>query len=230
MPEPFIVTIRPGVAFAPAAAASWRRMEKAVGRLIDVNSSYRNYAQQLAAYNAYQAYVNGTGPWAPYALHPDRSMHCKGLAVDTDDQSIVKAMPSHGWRQTALGIGEPWHFDYFATLDKHQGEPADGGSVPLPTPEPEPVPEPESEEDDMRIVFGHRDGGTPEEWMIVHPDLRGPDDKQLGYIVTQDPNRARAWGRMYKGGQGDYDFNVPRDQYIQIQEAARQVAVSMTKG
>lgn len=133
MTAPTIVTIRPGVAFEPAAAASWRRMEKAAGRLIDVNSSYRNYDQQLRAYNAYRAYLNGTGPWAPFALHPDKSMHCKGLAVDTDDQSLLKAMPSHGWRQTALAIGEPWHFDYFSSNDQHKGEGAGGGAVPLPT-------------------------------------------------------------------------------------------------
>lgn len=133
MTAPTIVTIRPGVAFEPAAAASWRRMEATAGRLIDVNSSYRNYSEQLAAYNAYQAYVNGTGPWAPFALHPDKSMHCRGLAVDTDDQSLIKAMPSHGWRQTALAIGEPWHFDYLRSQDQHQGQGAGGGAVPIPT-------------------------------------------------------------------------------------------------
>ena len=134
MSAPFIVTIRPGVAFEPGAAASWRRMEKAAGRLIDVNSSYRNYQEQLAAYNAYRSYAAGTGPWAPFALHPDRSMHCKGLAVDTDDQSLVKSLPSHGWRQTALNIGEPWHFDYLAVNDQHKGEAAGGGDIPLPLP------------------------------------------------------------------------------------------------
>lgn len=134
MSAPVIVTIRPGVAFEPGAAASWRRLEAAAGRLIDVNSSYRNYSEQLAAYNAYQAYAAGTGPWAPFALHPDKSMHCRGLAVDTDDQTLMKGLPDHGWRQTALAIGEPWHFDYLATLDQHQGEPAGGGAVPLPLP------------------------------------------------------------------------------------------------
>lgn len=123
MAAPVIVTIRPGVAFEPSAAASWRRMEAKAGRLIDVNSSYRDYNLQMKLYLDYQRYLAG-GPWAPYALHPDSSMHCKGLAADTDDQKLLKSMPDHGWRQTALAINEPWHFDYFKKYDKHIGEPA----------------------------------------------------------------------------------------------------------
>ena len=151
MSAPVIVTIRPGVAFEPAAAMSWRRMEARLGRRIDVNSSYRDYSAQMIAYNAYRAYVAGIGPWAPYALHPDKSMHCKGLAVDTDDQAVLKGFASHGWRQTALQIGEPWHFDYFRSMDDHQGEPAGGGSIPLPIPEPDP--EPTTPEDDEMILI-----------------------------------------------------------------------------
>jgi hypothetical protein len=215
MSAPFIVTIRPGVAFEPAAAASWRRMEKAAGRPIDVNSSYRDWNQQYILWWNYTHHI----PGSPFALHPDKSMHCKGLAVDSDDQALLRALVRHGWRQTALGIDEPWHFDYFRSLDERAHEPAGG----LPKPLPIPTPEPEEEEDDiMRIVFGHRKEGS-DEWIIVHPTLDGGDGKQLGYLITTDPERAKAWGRMYKKGSTDYDFDVIRADYIQIQDAARQV-------
>lgn len=218
MSAPVIVTIRPGVSFEPAAALSWQRMEKAAGRPIDVNSSYRDWQAQ------YQLWWNHTHnvPGAPFALHPDRSMHCKGLAADSDDQQLLRGLSDHGWRQTALQIGEPWHFDYFRTLDDHANTPAGGNPVPLPIP---PAPIQEEEEDDMRMIFGHRKEGS-DEWMIVHPTLTGPDAKQLGYLVTTDPERAKAWGRMYKKGSNDYDFDVTRTDYIAIQDAARAVAVA----
>lgn len=139
MSAPPIVTIRPGVEFEPAAAASWQRMERAAGRAIDVNSSYRDYDEQMDAYNAYLAYLNG-GPWAPYALHPDQSVHCQGRAVDSDDQSLLKSLATHGWRQTALAVGEPWHFEYFSSNDQHIGEPADTG---------DPIPFPGEEQEEM---------------------------------------------------------------------------------
>lgn len=132
MPAPSsLVTLRPGVTFAADAAASFARVEARVGRRIDVNSSYRDWGAQ---YKLWRNHVMGV-PGAPLALHPDKSMHCKGLAVDTDDQAIMRAAGEYGWRQTALGVNEPWHFDYFRNLDKHYGEPADSGAAPLPTDE-----------------------------------------------------------------------------------------------
>lgn len=136
-----LVTIRAGLTLQAPAAASWRRVEAKLGRL-DVNSSYRDYNTQLRAYQAYHAYQAGRGPWAPYAIHPDLSWHCKGLAVDSDDaQRYRTTLAEYGWTQTATAVGEWWHLDYLASRDKHVGEVAGGGSKPLPIPpKPDPTP------------------------------------------------------------------------------------------
>lgn len=149
MAAPTIVTIRPGVAFTPEAAASWRRMETQVGRPIDCNSSYRDWDQQYRMWQAWEAWVTGKGPKPPHgrAIHPDRSMHCKGLAADTDDVALLLSLADHGWRRTAND--EPWHFEYWQTFDRHYGQPAGGDPKPFPDPAA-----PEEEEDDMAKTTG----------------------------------------------------------------------------
>lgn len=95
----------------------------------------------------------------------------------------------------------------------------------------------EQEDDEMRMLFGHRNESN-DEWMIVHPDLDAGDGKQIGYLVTTDLNTAKAWARMYKNGWatklidvgGRYDFDVSRADYIIIQEQARVVAKAMVTG
>src|SRR3546814_9445527 len=84
---PVIEAVRPGVQLAPAAAASFRRLEARLGRPADVNRTYADYNTQMRMYLAWQAYVTGNGPHPGHsrALHPDQSMHCRGLAWDTDD-------------------------------------------------------------------------------------------------------------------------------------------------
>lgn len=137
---PIIVTIRPGVSFVPGAAASWLRMEEDAGRPIDCNSSYRDWNTQLNMWAAWEAYVHGRGPRPPHgrAIHPDKSMHCRGIAADTDDWALLLRLSSHGWRRTATD--EPWHFEYQYWNDEHRNRPAGGGSKPLPIPEPAPTP------------------------------------------------------------------------------------------
>lgn len=126
---PVIVTIRPGVAFAPPAAASWTRMEADAGRRIDCNSSYREWDKQLAMWAAWNAYVGGSGPRPPHgrAIHPEKSMHCQGLAADTDDVTLLLRLSDHGWRRTAPD--EAWHFEYQAWHDQHKNRPATGGDA-----------------------------------------------------------------------------------------------------
>lgn len=143
-----LVTVRPGVTLEAAAAASFHRVEKRARRRIDVNSSYRDWDEQMRLYLAYQRHLAG-GPWAPLALHPDRSMHCKGLAIDSDDHTLMRAAGDYGWRSTVET--EPWHFDYFRNLDKHFGEPTGDESRPFPTPTPEPDTEPR--DIIMRTIF-----------------------------------------------------------------------------
>lgn len=148
MPAPTLVTIRPGVSFTPEAAASWLRMEKKVGRRISTNSTYRDWDAQ---YKLWLHWVQTGKP--PRALHPDNSMHCKGLAADTNEVTLLKSLRDYGWRQTAPD--EDWHFEYKRNEDKHYGEPTGGGSKPLPIPKP-PTPKPPvvpQEEEEMNPIY-----------------------------------------------------------------------------
>lgn len=126
-----LTTIRPGVAFAPAAAASWQRLEAAVGRRVGINRTSDTVPEQMKYYNAYlayQRYLNG-GPWAPVAplaLHPDYSEHVYksdsngGIAVDTDER--LEAFAEHGWIRNVPS--EPWHYEYRPNLDQHRNSSA----------------------------------------------------------------------------------------------------------
>lgn len=124
-----LVTIRPGVTFQADAAASFQRVEARAGRRVDVNSTYRDWNTQMRLYLAYKLDPKSN----PLALHPDQSMHCRGLALDTDDHALMRSMGDYGWRATVPS--EPWHFDYFRTLDKHYGQPAGETSKPFPPPD-----------------------------------------------------------------------------------------------
>jgi hypothetical protein len=135
---PSITWVRAGVGFEPAAAASFRRAEASWGSPIGVNSSYREYLKQLSMWAAYQDYIAGRGPYPGhgFALHPDASMHCRGLAFDSDDWTrpgFVEHMAEHGWIRTALHIEEWWHFDRQPWRDKHINDPAPAysGGVPF---------------------------------------------------------------------------------------------------
>jgi hypothetical protein len=124
----------------PAPAASIWRIDVALGHPVDINRAYASLSQQYIYYRAYQNYLNG-GPWAPLALHPDLSWHCKGMAVDTDESprtvpSTAQIWADNGWRFEVQS--EPWHGQYYTSLDRNYGKPAGGGSVPFPTPEPTP--------------------------------------------------------------------------------------------
>ena len=128
-----LVTLRPGVTFAPAAAASWARMEADRGRPLDVNRSYASWDEQMEKYEAYQAYRAGRGPWAPLALHPSQSWHCIGRAADTDDDEWIRAHPQYGWRFVVLS--EKWHAQHYPELDLTRNRPASGdNTTPLVTP------------------------------------------------------------------------------------------------
>src|SRR5690606_33305401 len=77
----------------------------------------------------YQAYLNGTGPWAPLAYDAARSVHCWGAAIDTDEgQQHIDLLADHGWIRTVYRNGaliEPWHFEYAITRDNHYTESED---------------------------------------------------------------------------------------------------------
>lgn len=132
---------------AGGPAASIARIDAQLGRLADVNDAWRSPEQadrNVAAWNAYQ---NGTGPKAPYALNRWQSIHCRGYAVDSDDWYNAHAAAiwrRNGWRQTARyndSRDEPWHGEYDEGLDEYLGQPAGGNAVPFPVPTPEEVKE-----------------------------------------------------------------------------------------
>lgn len=130
MPAPVVVTAN-GATLAPDAAASWARITKRRGRAIQCSSSYRDWNTQMKMYLAWQAYVNGTGPKPPHgrAIPPWESMHCQGLAVDSNDQAYLKTCSDYGWSQeVGLAANEPWHFEYSRARDKFYGTPT-GGSM-----------------------------------------------------------------------------------------------------
>lgn len=120
-------------------AQSIRRLDVLLGGPVDINRAYASYDEQMDKYIAYRAYVVGRGPWAPLALHPDKSWHCKGLAVDSDDGPGMRGArltreqwKEHGWLFEVPS--ELWHGQYYTSLDTHYGETAGSGAIPFPTP------------------------------------------------------------------------------------------------
>jgi hypothetical protein len=132
---------------APVAAASVLRIDAQLGRPADINSAWRDPVLQQKMRDAWLAYAAGRGPWAPFALEPEDSVHCEGEAADSDDWYNAPAAAvwrDNGWRQTARYPNdpkkdEPWHGEHFPHLDNHRndGAPASGASKPFPTPTPE---------------------------------------------------------------------------------------------
>lgn len=144
MAAPAIVWIRDNVGFVIEAAKSFARLERELGRRADVNRTYADYNTQLRMYNNWNRYVNSGYNPAYYpghsrALHPDYSMHCKGLAWDSDDWATpgFNALAArHGWIRTAANDPtERHHFEYQWWMDQHRFEPAPGfdNVTPIPT-------------------------------------------------------------------------------------------------
>lgn len=120
---------------APAPAASLARVDRdmrsAFGRAADINEAWRSPAAADENYRKYIAYLNG-GAWAPIALPGDKSVHCFGYAVDTDDTSDaqMRIWNDHGWYWTVYRDGklvERWHLEYFPGRDNHRNDPAPAG-------------------------------------------------------------------------------------------------------
>ncbi|MGW9345893.1 hypothetical protein ACWGR3_30600 [Streptomyces albidoflavus] len=133
---PVIEWLRPGVGYTPPAAASMRRLEARLGRPHDCNSSYRDWDKQMSmhvAWERYEAsgYRRDLYPGHSRALHPDDSMHCKGLADDSDDWTtpgFIELAEDHGWIRTAASDPtERHHFEYQWWRDNHRFDPAPAG-------------------------------------------------------------------------------------------------------
>jgi len=181
-----MLTLRPGVTLEDLAAASWARMEHDRGAHLDVNRSTVTRATQYKVYNAYHDYLNGRGPWAPLALHPDHSWHCepKARAVDTDDDKWIRANPQYGWRFVVAT--EKWHAQYYPHLDLEawRGWPSASTET---EPEPEPDPEPETEHNMLIILTTPQHGNY-----LVQPGYVAGIDEQLSNGIIWNngtPNR-----------------------------------------
>ncbi|WP_433674818.1 hypothetical protein [Microbacterium gorillae] len=120
------------------AAASVHRVDRALGRPLDINEAGRTWAQQMVFWQTYQR------DGYPIALHPDTpSIHQLGNAIDTDDSDRAALLNEHGWVQTVYRGGvlvEPWHFEYDVSRDQHVNDPEPTAAIRRP------------EEDDMKII------------------------------------------------------------------------------
>lgn len=124
---------------APNPAASIARIDAQLGRPADINDAWRSPEQADKNRDAWLAFLNGTGPWAPFALDRWGSIHCRGYATDSDDWYSAPAATiwrRNGWRQTALyKPGDPrreeWHGEYDEALDEYLGQPAGESSSPF---------------------------------------------------------------------------------------------------
>lgn len=117
----------------PRAAASIHRIDRALGRELQITEAGRTWDRQRQHWDAYQAYLAGTGPWAAIALHPDApSIHQLGEAVDTDEWTAHDALlREHGWVRTVYRGGvlvEPWHYEYRPENDQHIHDAAPSGT------------------------------------------------------------------------------------------------------
>lgn len=247
MSAPDVVTIREGVTFTRPAAASFRRLERALGRHADVNSTYRDWDLQMRMHRNWLAWVAGTGPRPAHsrALHPKYSRHTSGLALDSDDwrtPGFIALAAEHGWIRTAAADPtERHHFEYQWWRDQHRNDPE-------PAPEPE---QPEEDEDDMLKPTVHartNKDGNADEWMLGHPSI-GTDlpvfdgtattensrltaDKSVkvfrGFMVTVDRDIFTAWARTYAKGTGEITSSTDRDGYVAIQQQLSRVAAEIT--
>ncbi|WP_295105910.1 hypothetical protein [uncultured Microbacterium sp.] len=141
-----IETVRPGVQFVPDAAAAFRRADAQVraefGRGIDVNSTYRSWADQMVMFINWGRYVAGKGPYPGHskAVHPSESFHVAGIALDSDDwriPRIVAILAENGFIRNRLHVSnENHHFEWLRNRDRNYGKPlgapesAGGASTP----------------------------------------------------------------------------------------------------
>ena len=103
------------------AAGSYLRARDA-GLPAGVTSAGRDWDDQMYLYNGWVAQKPGFN----FALHPSRSLHCLGRAVDLPG-SINDVRTARGWmRKYGRAYGwtpvtnEEWHFEYNAANDKHK--------------------------------------------------------------------------------------------------------------
>ncbi|MBD8218191.1 hypothetical protein IFU40_06035 [Microbacterium sp. CFBP 13617] len=192
------------------AAASLARvdvaMRSAFGRAADINEAWRSPADADENYRNYISFLNG-GPWAPIALPGDKSVHCFGYAVDTDDTSDaqMRIWNDNGWYWTVYRNGklaERWHLEYFAHLDNHRNNPA---GTPAGT---------QSEEDDMYDDNAKQDAANRHADQMRELSFLRP----LKLYALVDENGAGGW--VWIGPSGRW-WAVPSPAYATLVEAQK---------
>jgi hypothetical protein len=200
MAAPVIVEARTGVSLAPDAAASFRRAEADWGSQIGVNSAYRDYWLQLAMYTAWLAYVAGNAPYPGHsrAIHPDASMHCRGLAIDTPDwwrPGFLAFMADRGWIQILPNDPtERHHLEYQWWRDNHRNRPAPAGDSATPFPQEDPMPTLREIYEAVWHGFTFKSGRTPGQELVQQGTRLARLELQLADL------RAQGTGRFFKHG------------------------------
>lgn len=197
-----IETVRPGVQFTPEAADAFRRAEAQVqeefGRNIDVNSTYRSWATQLAMHLAWIAYVlsgylPSKYPGHSKAVHPSESFHVAGIALDSDDwiiPRIVAILAENGFIRNRLHVpNERHHFEYLRNRDKNIGKPA-GGAIRIPIPPVVAALLKELKTMDQAVIV-HLFTKQTKTWMLVGATVPG------GFRTTSSQETANAWAHIY---------------------------------
>ena len=100
------------------AAASVARIDKLLGRALDINSAGRTRAQQLALLRRWA--IGGKYNRPPYLYKPAAvSPHESGLAIDTDDTAWMRTHgAAHGWTHPVAS--DVPHFVYVPAKDKYR--------------------------------------------------------------------------------------------------------------
>lgn len=177
----------------PQCVWSIHRIDAQLGRYLDINSAWRDPQEQERLYTAYRSYVNGNGPWAPIALPPEQSVHCKGEAIDTDDNNaaMTRILNDNGWFHTVFRNGvlvEPWHYEYDYKRDKfYGGQPAGSGSGSTPI-----------EEDDMYSDKDRERDNTTARWidLMGHNLLDGRPEHYNGQYTPIDVLLSYVWSMV----------------------------------
>ncbi|MBN9207285.1 MAG: hypothetical protein J0H96_01315 [Microbacterium ginsengisoli] len=109
-------------------AKSLARVDAALGREADINEAWRSPERANALAADYES-----GRSTVIAVPAEKSIHCRGYAVDTDDTSDAQmaVWNVHGWYWTVYRGGvlvERWHLEYDPTRDQHRDVPMTKGA------------------------------------------------------------------------------------------------------
>lgn len=164
-----LVTAGSATLDAPAAAAYARAL--AAGAPNSVTSSYRDPAAQLALYQAWVRRLPGYN----FALHPSKSDHCKGLAIDLAGVKAKTWFRVHGREYGWLFTDgtEDWHIAYRPAYDRHTADRPAAPAAPALIPQ----------EDEMARLLKHPNGTVA----VVGP---GPQMAVLHSVAEMDALRA----------------------------------------